>query len=180
MKARLKTIVLSALGAIAAFTAVTSTSCEPDKCKAIVCAYGGVCKEGTCICPAGYEGYQCETVTRDRYKGVWTVFEDGTATNAGSPYDVTIEFGSSMTEMTIKNFYNKFKDEVVNVRIKGDTMFIPQQTIKDYEIKGHAYLKDSKYYGKNGELQVFYSIKLPDGRTNDFGLNNGVPSIWNK
>ena len=182
MKARIKTIILSALGAIAAFTAVTSTSCEPDKCKAIVCAYGGVCKEGTCICPAGYEGHQCETITRDKFKGVWTVFENGTVTNSAQ-YEVSIDYGSSLTEMVIKNFYNKFKDVTVNVRIKGDTMYIPQQTIQDHEIKGHAFLQDDKYYGKNANLQVFYSVKLPDGRTNDFGLSgvgNGEVSVWTR
>lgn len=180
MKARLKTIVLSALGAIAAFSAVTTTSCEPDKCKAIVCAYGGVCKEGTCICPAGYEGYQCETITRDKFKGVWHVFEEGTVTTAAY-YDVTIDFGNSMTEMVVNNFYNKFTVPL-NVRIKADTLFIPQQTIMDHEIKGVAYLKDSKYYGDHALLQVSYSVKLPDGRTNDFGLSSpyGKVSDWTK
>jgi hypothetical protein len=179
MKASLKTILLSALGAIAAFTAVTSTSCTPDKCKAIVCAYGGVCKEGTCICPAGYEGYQCETITRDKFKGVWTVFENGTATNSAQ-YDVTIEFGASMTEMTIKNFYNKFQNDLVNIRIKGDSLYIPQQTINNHEIKGFGHLKDSKYYGEHAEMEMYYSIKLPDGRVNDFGLNGGDVSVWTK
>ncbi len=179
MRARFKTIVLSALGAIAAFSAVTSTSCEPDKCKAIVCAYGGVCKEGTCICPAGYEGYQCETITRDKFKGTWTVFENGTVTNSAK-YDVVIDFGATMTEMSIKNFYNKFKDAAVNVRIKGDSLYIPQQTIEDHEIKGWGVLTDSKYYGKNAEMQMHYSVRLPDGRVNDFGLNGGDVSIWTR
>jgi hypothetical protein len=179
MKARLKTIILSALGAISAFSAVTYSSCSPDKCKAIVCAYGGVCKEGTCICPTGYEGYQCETIIRDKYRGVWRVFEKGSRSRTAA-YEVTVDYGANMTDMVIKNFYNKLATPV-NVRVKGDTMFIPQQTVEGYEIKGTGYLTESKHYGENGELRVFYSIKLPDGRVNDFGVNDlGDVSLWHK
>lgn len=177
MKARLKTIVLSALGALAAFSAVTSTSCKEDKCKAIVCAYGGVCKEGTCICQAGYEGYQCETITAEKYEGVWTVFENGTTTNSAQ-YDVTISYGANMTEMNITNFYNKFTSPVA-ARIKSDTLFIPQQTIQGYTVQGVGYLVDNKYYGKERTLEVRYTVNLPDGRVDDFGVNGvGDVSLW--
>lgn len=179
MKARLKTIILSALGAISAFGAVTYSSCTPDKCKSIVCAYDGVCKEGTCICPSGYEGFQCETITRDKYRGVWRVFEKGSRSRSAA-YELTIDYGATKTDMVIKNFYNKLTTPV-NVRVKGDTMYIPQQTVEGYEIKGTGYLDESKYYGKNAELKVYYSIKLPDGRVNDFGVNElGDVSLWHK
>lgn len=179
MKARFKSIVLSALGAIAAFSAVTSTSCEPDKCKAVVCAYGGVCKEGTCICPTGYEGYQCETITRDRYKGVWTVFEKGTRT-LPAQYDVVIEYGTTMIDLNIRNFNNLYQTEVVSVTIKGDTIYIPQQTVKDYVIQGKGYITKSNYYGENGLIKMSYSVRNPDGTVNDYGLNAGILSEWNR
>lgn len=179
MKARFKTIVLSAIGAIAAFSAVTTTSCEPDKCKAIVCAYGGVCKEGTCICPTGYEGYQCETITRERYKGVWTVFEKGTRT-LPAQYDVVIEYGPTMIDLNIRNFYNKFKEETLSVTIKGDTLYIPQQTIQDHVIQGGGYITKSNYYGENGLMKIAYTVREPDGAVNDFGVNAGVVSEWNR
>ena len=178
MKGRLKTIILSALGAISAFGAVTYSSCKPDKCKAIVCAYGGVCKEGTCICPTGYEGYQCETIIRDKYEGVWTVEEHGSASMPAF-YDVVVQPGATMTDMTIKNFYNKFISNV-NIRVKGDTLYIPQQTIEGYEIKGTGYLFESKHYGKNAELRVHYTVKQPDCKVNDFGVNNEKYSKWNR
>jgi hypothetical protein len=178
MKARLKTIILSALGAVAAFGAVTFSACKPEKCKSIVCAYGGVCKEGTCICPTGYEGFQCETITRDKFKGNWTVFEKGTK-SMPAQYSLVIEYGANMTDMTIKNFYNKLT-QPVNIRVKGDTMFIPQQTVEGYEISGKGYLNEAKYYAENGEMSVFYTIKLPDGRVNDFGVNAGDVSKWNR
>jgi hypothetical protein len=179
MKARLKTIILSALGAISSFGAVTYSSCEPDKCKSIVCAYGGVCKEGTCICPTGYEGFQCETITRKKFQGNWTVMEKGTKSMPAN-YSLVIEYGENMTDMTITNFYNKFTTPI-NVRVKGDTMFIPQQPVEGYEILGgKGYLTGEGHYSQNGQMMVFYSIKMPDGKINDFGINAGDVSVWNR
>lgn len=178
MKARLKSVVLSAIGVLAVFTAVTYTSCNTDKCKAIVCAYGGTCNEGDCICPSGYEGTHCEIITRDKYKGVWTVFEDGTATNP-EQYELTFEYGLGNTEMTIRHFYNRFNGNV-NVRVKGDSLFIPQQKIEGYSIEGWGTLDWEEFYPDHGELTVYYKVTDATGKTNDFGINNGEPSIWTR
>ncbi len=179
MKARLKTIAFSALFAIAAFVSVTYTSCNSDKCKAIVCAYGGVCKDGACICAAGYEGTQCEIVSREKYKGVWQVFEKGTYTETNQ-YQLTIDYGADMTKMVIKGLYNNI-NEGVNIRINGDEITIPQQTVQGFEIQGTGKLKYESYYGKHGELTVRYTIKdLSSGMTDDFGVNIGQASKWTK
>lgn len=40
------------------------TSCEkddPDPCENVTCLNGGVCVNGSCDCPDGYSGLQCET-----------------------------------------------------------------------------------------------------------------------
>ncbi|HEY1032709.1 MAG TPA: hypothetical protein VGD89_13110 [Flavipsychrobacter sp.] len=180
MKARFKTIILSALSAIAAFTAVTYTSCNNDKCKAIVCAYGGVCKDGACICPTGYEGTQCEIITRDKYKGVWNVIEKGTYTLTNQ-YQVSIEDGASMNKMVIRGFYNN-ATAPVDMIINGDEVTIPLQTVDNrYEIQGTGTLKYEEFYGKHGTLTVRYTIKdKTSNMVNDFGVNTGEPSIWSK
>ena len=89
-----------------------------------------------------------------------------------------------MTQVKIYNFYNKFK-EPVYANIKGDTITIPQQTLTieslgGYTISGKGYLNESLYYGENGELIMRYSIQEPSGKTNDYGINIGEPSIWNR
>jgi hypothetical protein len=179
MKARLKSIVLSALGVMAAFSAVTYTSCNNDPCKAIICAYGGTCTEGDCICPSGYEGTHCEVVTRDKYEGVWTVFEDGSSTMAAQ-YEVKIIKGSGNTDMIISNFYNRFPGAQVNVRVKGDSLFIPQQTVDNYTIEGAGHLNWEEFYPDHGELTLYYKVVNPEGRTDDFGFSAGLPSIWTR
>lgn len=178
MKARLKTIVLSALGAITVFSAVTFSSCKDDKCKAIVCAFGGVCTDGKCLCPTGYEGPQCETVTRDRYLGIWVVSEDGSLTDAAQ-YSVSVAKGDNITELRIKNFRNLFVDDV-SAFVKGDTIYIPQQTVNNNEIIGNGYIVDDKFYGKNGKIVLKYMVTDAVGNVDDFGVDGGDVSLWNK
>lgn len=180
MKARIfKTIVMSALGAITAFSAVTYSSCNNDKCKAIACAYDGVCKDGACVCKSGYEGAQCETITRDKYIGVWTVFETGTVTTSNQ-YNLTFKYGVGPTDMLITNFYNHISSSV-SARVKGDSLFIPQQVVENYEIKGSGVLDREAFYAKHGVLTVRYTIKdLNSGLVNDFGVNIGQASTWNR
>jgi hypothetical protein len=52
--------LLTALFVLFTFSIVTYTSCKEDKCKNIVCANGGSCAEGKCVCPTGYTGTVCE------------------------------------------------------------------------------------------------------------------------
>lgn len=179
MKARVKSIVLSALATMGIFSAVTTSSCNDDPCKSIVCAYGGTCAEGDCICPSGYEGTQCEVVTREKYRGVWTVFENGTSTQPAQ-YEITFRNGVGATDMTISNFYNRFPGPDVNVRVKGDSLFIPQQTLNNYTIEGWGYLKWEGFYAKHGELTVYYKVINPEGKIDDFGLSSGEVSKWNR
>lgn len=180
MKARFfKTVIMSALGAIAAFSAITYSSCNNDKCKAIACAYDGVCKEGECVCKSGYEGPQCETVTRDKYIGTWTVFEKGTVTSSNT-YVIAFKYGVGPTDMVITGFYNRLTSPV-SARVKGDSVFIPQQIVENYEIQGSGYLDREAYYAKHGVITVRYTIKeLNSGLVNDFGVNTGEASVWNR
>lgn len=179
MNARFKTILLTALGAITVFTAVTYSSCTSDKCKAIVCAYGGVCTDGGCVCPSGYEGPQCETITRERYLRTWIVTEDGSLTDAAQ-YTISVEKGDNITELKIKNFYNHFVTDV-RAFVKGDTIYIPQQDIDNHSVIGHGYMMDDKFYGKHGKILIKYKVvNNGTGVVDDFGIDGGEESLWNK
>ncbi len=188
MKASIKTIMLSALGAIAAFATVTYSSCKSDPCKAIVCANGAVCNDGSCTCPSGYEGTQCETTMRDKFLGVFVVLEKGSTSNTAQ-YAVSVEKGTAVTDIKIKNFGNRFLD-AVEAYVKGDTVYIPQKTYDGrWEVQGiGVYQPDpSDFYGKHGKLTLKYSVRdltLPNtAPLDDFGLSElklAEPSLWNK
>ncbi|XZF14220.1 hypothetical protein ACTHGU_20770 [Chitinophagaceae bacterium MMS25-I14] len=180
MKARFKTMILSALGAMAAFSAVTYSSCSPDKCKAIVCAYGGVCNDGACVCPSGYEGPQCESVVRDKFTGVWNVLETGTISQAAQ-YTVSVENSTDDNKLAvvIRHFHNNLVD-AVQASVLGDTLFIPQQTVNNYTLEGKGYLVPDKYYSQHAKLTLYYYITGPNGQKDDFGTQFGKPAMWNK
>lgn len=178
MKSTLRTIFASALVALSGFTAITLSSCTEDKCKGISCAYGGTCTEGKCNCPSGYEGPQCETINRDRYKGIWFVNEDGTISNAAQ-YAVSIEGDGEMTEIKISTFNNQIQAPI-KATVKGDFMTIPQQVVNGFTVEGNGVLTIDPHYGEHGRMEVKYYIIDPNGVRNDFGFSEGKSSLWNK
>lgn len=180
MKSRLQAILFSAAVVLISFTAVTFNACKEDKCKAINCAYGGVCQDGRCLCPAGYEGPQCETINRERFFGGWQVEEDGTVSSE-SLYPVTISAGEQMTDVIISNIYNQALGGDVKATVLGDTLTIPSQTVNGYTIKGYGILMDDLYYGQHGRMDVRYSVTNNTTGVNDnFGLDSGQVSRWHK
>ncbi|MFT4062023.1 MAG: calcium-binding EGF-like domain-containing protein [Edaphocola sp.] len=181
----MKTFLLTAFGLCAVVSATVFTSCKEDKCKSTVCAYGGVCNDGdgSCTCPTGYEGERCETVTRDKFKGAWRVVETGTS---GGPaqYAVSVENGTGINDVIIRNFYNKF-DPVVTATVKGDTIYIASQQIQVGEdimtVEGKGYAIPEAYYDLHGKLVLSYKVTSSDGSTNEFGVGTGTNfSVWTK
>jgi hypothetical protein len=185
MKFPFKAIILSSLATISAFTAVVYTSCNRDKCKTITCANGGVCNNGACICPSGYEGTNCEKVSREKFLGNWTVFEKGSATLAAQ-YPVSIEPTTEITDVVIKNFYNYFQTPIkASVSVTGDTLFIPNQQYEGKVLFGILSIQSNVTYGQYGSIEARYEIiDTATQKVNDFGYNaaidNSDPSQWNK
>jgi len=178
MKARLKSVILSAIGIVSAFSLVTLSSCD-DKCKSVSCAYEGTCNEGKCICKTGYEGPQCETLTRKKFLGTWVVTEVGSISD-GRQYTINIGEGPNLSQVKIANFYNFFKSPV-NAFVKGDTINIISQDIDQYTIQGRGWIEDDHKYGDNGRIVVQYKvIDNEKNQTDDFGADGGTPSTWNK
>jgi hypothetical protein len=179
MNVRLRSFLLTAFVVTAGFSAVTYTSCSEDKCKAIVCANGSACSDGICICPSGYEGPRCETVNRDRFKGIWNVHEDGSYSDEAN-YPVTVENGNGITQVVIKNFNNYFSQNV-NARVKGDTLYIDPQVLGGSEVRGIGFLTEDKYYGKNGRLILKYQVTTGT-IVDNYGFQAGSdnPSNWTK
>jgi hypothetical protein len=177
-----KTIFLSALGTILAFSAVTYTSCNPDKCTAIVCAYGGTCNNGTCNCLPGYTGANCQTKVRDKYVGIWQVNETGTITN-NAQFTVSVDTAQTglATDLVINNFYNRYTTPVRATCYGNDSLLIPLQTVNHDQISGWATYRDvGSIYGQHGVLTVSFSVVNSSNVTDDFGTVNGSPAVWNK
>jgi len=182
MKVRFKTILFSAMSTMVAFLAVSYTSCTTDKCKELVCANGGVCNDGVCLCPSGYTGTQCETALRDLLTGIYIVTEKGSLVNAAQ-YTVTIGNGATVTDIVINNFNNSIPVPIT-ANVSGDSIYIPTQNVSGKIITGNGYLTQYVNYGQSATITMRY--KVVDSVTlaeNDYGYDpadSSAPSIWNK
>lgn len=179
----MKTLVFSALATLTLFLSVLYTGCEPDKCKNVTCAYAGVCKDGNCICQTGYEGLHCETIMRDKFKGIWNVNEDGTLTGAAQ-YTVSIEDGPKINEVVIKNFQNTFTENVLAV-VYRDTLTIPSQTFSNGNtVSGWATITGTnqlnQHYYQHAICAFYYKVTNNIGQTNEYGTGGAGPSQWSK
>jgi hypothetical protein len=186
MKTPLKTILLSALATLMIFASVMYTSCNRDKCKTINCAHGGVCNSGICICPSGYSGTNCETITRQKFIGNWQVFEKGSITNAAQ-YPISIQASTApnalITDVVIKNFYNYFTSSIKGI-VSGDTLYIPNQQLEGKVIFGVGFIYTNVTYGQYGSISMSYEVvDTATNIPNDFGYyppDLSAPSAWNK
>ncbi len=182
MRSPFKTILTSVLVTISAFISITYMSCNNDKCKTIVCAYGGVCNEGACICPSGYEGTNCETISNLKFLGAWQVFEKGSTTNAAN-YTISINSTATVTSVSINNVFNYFTLPIT-AYVSHDTLTIPNQELEGKVIFGVGYIYSSTVYGQYGAINMQYEvIDTATGRVDDFGYypdDLSSPSQWNK
>lgn len=187
MKFPFKTVLISAVATVSAFASITYTSCNRDKCKTITCANGGVCNEGRCICPSGFEGSNCETVTRNKFLGNWFVYEKGSMTNAAQ-YPISIkpagEASDPPLDVVITNFNNYFLTPI-KAYVTGDTLIIPNQQYEGKVVHGIGYIHSSNTYVQFGGITMRYQvIDTATQNVNDYGYNEPVnhskPSEWNK
>jgi len=52
-------------------SALAIASCVRDRCKDVVCLNGGLCVDGRCTCPSGYEGERCGERWNEKFAGTW-------------------------------------------------------------------------------------------------------------
>ncbi len=68
---KLKSILFSIFGFLAVGGMVTLSSCEQDPCAELNCQHDGVCSNGYCQCPEGYEGAECDITSASRFTGTF-------------------------------------------------------------------------------------------------------------
>lgn len=189
MKFNTRAFFTPVLTILCAFSALFYSSCRNggsspflDKCASISCAHGGTCDKGNCVCPAGYDGVNCEIVCRDKFISAWNVIEDGSITVEGH-YDLAIEKDADVSWVTIKNMYNYFGS--VRANIVKDTIYIPNQQMQGKVIVGKGYIYSDTLQPTYTKVCMRYQVIDTASMLVDyFGyyseLNNSKPSIWTK
>ncbi len=183
MKTHFTKFLLPVLFTFLSLTAVIFFSCNRDLCKGVVCANGGICNRGQCTCQAGYEGINCETISRSKFIGAWTVTEKG-STSPSAQYPVGIATSNNVTDVLITDFNNK-PNSNVNGYVDGDTLYIPNQLTLGKVVFGKGYIDiNNTTYGQYGTIIMRYEvIDTATGVVDDYGYygpDYSNPSLWNK
>jgi hypothetical protein len=177
-------IIVTAICTLLIFSGTLFHACKKDKCDQVSCAFGGVCKDGSCLCQTGYEGEHCETITRDKFKGIWNVNEDGTLSPAAQ-YTTSIENGPAINQVIIKDFQNFYHAETVLGIAYKDTLTIPLQYFSDgSSVEGWATIVDTnplnQHYYQHAVMTMYYKVTNSMGSVNEYGTGGAGPSIYSK
>ncbi len=62
-----RNVMLTFCLALVVLSAVIYTACNKNKCDKVVCINNGVCYGGSCVCPVGFEGTSCQTLSRQKF-----------------------------------------------------------------------------------------------------------------
>jgi hypothetical protein len=142
---KIKNILVASILTVSAFTATIMTSCNPDACNDVVCANAGVCEDGSCKCPVGYEGTTCETISREKFIKSWSA-SDVTGANT-LVYTCAIASGTLINNVIVSN---KFSDDYfvnnINATVNGSTITITSQQpdADGYAVAGTGTLTSGK------------------------------------
>lgn len=144
----IRNAALTALLTIGAFSAITYTSCNKDECKDVVCQNGGTCVSGTCTCPTGYEGTNCETLSRDKFVGKYVGTE--ICTIGTDSYTMELSKNSDNLKITLTNLYNQAFTAICNMTSKTTFSFSGTQ--------GSATFSGTGELTGTSNLKVTYTI----------------------
>ncbi|MBA3830237.1 MAG: calcium-binding EGF-like domain-containing protein [Taibaiella sp.] len=86
MKNKNSSLFITLLATFSCFLLVIYTSCQKTNnnkytCENLNCTNGGVCRNGVCYCPNGYQGNNCDTGWNHKFIGVWNVHETLTSSD---------------------------------------------------------------------------------------------------
>jgi len=153
MKKQFTTVALSAFSFLA-LIAIVFSSCEKQEqnfgpttfykpCEDVICLNGGICFDGNCQCPVGFEGAKCDIRAVDKFVGTYEVFDD-CFQNAQTAYTTSVSSDfSPVNELTLTGFGKLCPNDLKAFIIGEKTNFsIPfQQTCQNYYVSGEANMK---------------------------------------
>lgn len=135
--------IKSTLIAVLAFLAISSTvflnSCAKDPCNDLNCQNGASCNDGSCICPTGYEGAECDITAASKFVGKYSGslrcdqfpidFDNITITLAENPNLITLRMGAGNTSVL----------DMTGIAATPETHI--KTYIEELEVTIHAYIR---------------------------------------
>jgi hypothetical protein len=126
-------------------------SCKKqDPCEGVVCPAGKVCSSGTCTCPFGYEGANCDSLSAIKFVGNYQVNENcQNPPGPGFNYTTNISYGFRDFEVIISNILGSGLS--VEASVDGNSIYIREQTVGNLRIVGEGF-----YQPVTGRIQINY------------------------
>jgi hypothetical protein len=90
--------------AIAFVFMLIEPSCVEDKCTGVVCENRGLCVDGICTCPSGYEGVKCTDIWHTKFSGNWSAAEHYKNDSNVHIYDMQLAGGGRADTFIVYNF----------------------------------------------------------------------------
>lgn len=94
----------TAFAALSLFFVVSYTACIKDKCGTVICDNGGVCVQGKCACPTGYEGGFCQKQWNEKFEGNWNASDSMNRVGTRINYPVVIDGGATKDSFYVYGF----------------------------------------------------------------------------
>ena len=198
---RKNNIFIAVLITIFSFFTVTYMSCSKGfhghvGCEGVLCENDGYCHIDTlthkpkCVCPVGYEGSNCATVSVAKYLAAWTVKQkilgsDSTMYNGDSlTYIAFLRKSGTPTTFFIDNFFNNpyYNDIICTLDSMNSSHFL-LDTLSAYHMvynnfkvvsgSGYIYHNDSIY----ATIIVRYKNKTTNWEKDTLGLTMKLHSL---
>eukprot|EP01012_Entosiphon_sulcatum_P062211 TRINITY_DN88408_c0_g1_i1.p1 TRINITY_DN88408_c0_g1~~TRINITY_DN88408_c0_g1_i1.p1 ORF type:complete len:175 (+),score=9.51 TRINITY_DN88408_c0_g1_i1:49-525(+) len=144
-------------------------SCIKDKCGIVVCNNGGVCVDGTCTCPTGYEGTSCSKMWNEKFSGRWNVSDSMAKTSvAGYKYEISVDGLSAKDSFYINGFADTMSVQVLCRKTAYRIFAFTEQKIDSFlTIKGGTGTLDSTTGIVYGNYSFLRKIPQAGGSTKD-------------
>ncbi len=125
---KMKMYLMTAMLGVASLSMVF-TSCNTDECKDVVCENGGTCNadDGSCTCPIGFEGTNCETYSTTKFAGNYSCTD--VCTTGSGTYAASMSLSSNQSSLIITNVGNLGATATATATADGNNFTIARQTV---------------------------------------------------
>ena len=121
-------------------TSIVFNACNKDLCKDITCKNNGVCRDGSCKCPTGFEGPYCATKMYEKFIGT---FDGYYRCNGTDPKLRTLVVSPDVQPNKVI-LYNimESQDITLNATVDGVKVEIEKTTVGHHTYSGNGHIVD--------------------------------------
>jgi len=108
-------------------------ACKKNPCKGVNCENGGFCNDGSCLCPAGYEGNDCSVLSSEKFFAQYLITDYCLSDTFNYQSELT-KIPDSAKYILFRNFANSGKN--IRAKASGNQLLIEQQVINQLTVNG--------------------------------------------